>query len=196
MHPDDSSPQKVMSEEASGETTIFVETQRCTWWFLWLILILCDTIAVTSAIADKVFDVQIGNVPPNDAAYAVSFVILILMTVPSMLLKLTTRITDAAIYVRLSPPPLGMMHDNRFAWKGIAKAYVRDYREMKEYGGFGIRFGLNNSEAISMNGKVGLQLELIGGRKVLISTRKPEELSAALLGLQEKGLAVPFQTTM
>jgi hypothetical protein len=167
------------------ETVIFAERQRCTWWFLWGVIILATVVAIASAVADKLFDVQFANVPPNDAVYIVSYTIIALIVIPSALLKLTVRITDKAIYLHMAPPPLDSMCESKFEWSSIAKAYVRDYHELKEYGGFGIRYGSPEvGDAISMNAKTGLQLELKSGRKVLISTRKPEELKAALLRLQ------------
>jgi hypothetical protein len=110
------------------------------------------------------------------------------------MIKLTTRITDEAIYVRLLPPPLHLMHPNRFAWTSVKRAYIREYRQFKEYGGFGIRYADPSvGEAITMNGNIGLQLELTTGQKMLISTRKPEELKTALASLGARGAVVTFE---
>jgi hypothetical protein len=132
----------------------------------------------------------LGNVQSNNVPWFISYAILAFVIVPLMMIKLTTRITDTAIYVRLSPPPLHLMHPNRFAWTSVKRAYIREYREFKEYGGFGIRYAEPSvGDAISMHGSTGLQLELTDGKKVLISTQKPEALKAALAKLKAQGVA-------
>jgi hypothetical protein len=181
-------------DERGLETTVFTEVQRCTWWPLWVAVIGADALAITNFIVWSVRGTGIGNVPPNSATWIISFIVLALITVPQMMLKLTTRITDSAIYVRLSPPPLNMMHPNRFTWNSVRRAYVRECHWFKEYGGFGVRFGNPSvGEAISMNGNCGLQLELDNGQKIFISTRKPEELNAALVRLKTQGLTTTFE---
>ncbi|MES2389410.1 MAG: hypothetical protein V4543_15515, partial [Bacteroidota bacterium] len=61
-----------------------------------------------------------------------------------------------------------------------AKAYIRTYSPMGEYGGWGIRYGINKGWLYNVSGNMGLQLELLDGKKVLIGTRKPDEIIAAL----------------
>jgi hypothetical protein len=79
----------------------------------------------------------------------------------------------------------------------VKRAYIREYRQFKEYGGFGIRYaGSSVGEAITMNGNIGLQLELTTGQKMLISTRKPKELKIALLcyqALVKEGKCIPHE---
>jgi hypothetical protein len=130
-----------------------------------------------------------GNVLPNIAVLLPAFIVIGLVAVPLATLKLTTRITDQAIYVRLSPPPLYRMHPSRIPWTSVRQAYVREYHEFKEYGGFGIRYATPSiGDAITLNAHTGLQLELTNGKKLLISTRRPDELEAVLAGLKGRGL--------
>lgn len=186
--------EQVRKQEPKQEATVFSEVQRCTAWWFWVVTIGM----ICSALANFVFwllrGVGLDNVPLNTVLWIVFSLILVMVAVPLTMLKLTTRITDIAIHVRLSPVPLGMMHPNRFAWGSVRRAYVREYHEFREYGSFGIRYAKPSiGDAISMNGKWGLQLELFGGQKMLISTRKPEELRAALAELKAKGLTVTFE---
>jgi hypothetical protein len=180
--------------ENTAEIPLFAEVQHCTWWPLWVMLIGADVLAIANFIVWLIRGTGLGNVPPNTISWIISFIALGLCTVPSMMLRLTTKITDVAIHVRLSPPPLNMMHTNHFPWHSIKRAHIREYRELKEYGGFGIRVGNPSvGDAISMNGNIGLQLELVNGQKVLIGTRKPEELKTVLAKLKDQGLTTSFE---
>ncbi|MDR1422925.1 MAG: hypothetical protein LBI64_08715 [Coriobacteriales bacterium] len=182
MRDSETLPGKGKDESA---TILFTETQRCTWWPLWVILIGVDLLAVANFVVWLIRGTGLGNVPPNTATWILSFICIGLVTIPFMMLKLSTHISSSAIHVRLSPPPLGMMHQNCFPRHSVKRVYIREYHEFREYGGFGFRVGNPSvGDAISMNGNKGLQLELVNGQKVLIGTRKPEELKAVITRLK------------
>jgi len=63
----------------------------------------------------------------------------------------------------------------------IKKCYVRKYRPLTEYGGRGWRISISGrGTAFSISGNQGLQLEFLNDKKMLIGTKRPEELSKAL----------------
>lgn len=66
-------------------------------------------------------------------------------------------------------------------WSEVNSAYVREYKPVLEYGGWGIRgvFG-KNGRAYNVSGNIGLQLELKNGEKILLGTRKKEELEKVI----------------
>jgi hypothetical protein len=64
-------------------------------------------------------------------------------------------------------------------WVEVERAFVRTYRPIIEYGGWGIRFGLKG-KAYNVSGTDGLQLELKNGRKVLFGTLEPSRISLAM----------------
>jgi hypothetical protein len=52
---------------------------------------------------------------------------------------------------------------------------------LTEYGGWGLRLGiLGKGTAFNVSGDKGLQLEFIDNKKLLIGTKKPEELTETL----------------
>ena len=61
----------------------------------------------------------------------------------------------------------------------IAKAYVRQYSPLGEYGGWGYRTG-RNGKAYNTMGDQGLQLELTDGSRVLVGTQQPRELERVI----------------
>ncbi|MBK7477116.1 MAG: hypothetical protein IPI11_14350 [Haliscomenobacter sp.] len=93
-------------------------------------------------------------------------------------IKLATSITREGILIRFSP------FVKRFIpWEEVEKAYVRTYRPILEYGGWGIRFGAGGSRAYNISGNQGLQLVLKNGKKILVGTQKTESLALVLRNL-------------
>ena len=110
---------------------------------------------------------------------------------------LTTYINEDGVYIRLFP---FFMKNRFFSWDFISKAYIREYNPILEYGGRGIRHrrfrfnifrikgsgfeyirNIRNSDvAYRFFGNRGLQLELTDGNRVLIGTRRPDELEDVL----------------
>ena len=61
----------------------------------------------------------------------------------------------------------------------IAKAYVRQYSPLGEYGGWGYRTG-PKGKAYNTMGDQGLQLELTDGSRILIGTQQPQKLNSVI----------------
>ena len=151
---------------------MFNETQRFTQWWLWLILLSVWGLMVYSFIMAP---------PQTDTAAFVSFGIGILLPLLFWQMKLTTRIEAEGIYVRFSP---FHFKEKFFEWESISASYVRTYSPLKEYGGWGIKYGFNGQGLVyNVVGNVGLQLKFKEGEPVLIGTQKGEEIKAILAEL-------------
>jgi hypothetical protein len=70
-------------------------------------------------------------------------------------------------------------HVRTIPWTEVNRAFVRTYRPIIEYGGWGIRFGMKG-RAYNVSGNEGLQLELKNGRRVLFGTREAGRLAMVL----------------
>lgn len=86
--------------------------------------------------------------------------------------RLDTEIDTTSIRIRVKP-----FHRRfrEFRWEDIRVAYVRQYKPIGEYGGWGIRRGMEG-RAYNAKGNMGLQLVLNNGTKILIGTSLAEEL--------------------
>ena len=92
--------------------------------------------------------------------------------------KLYTTIDETGISYRFLP-----FHFNprKVAWTEIEYAWVRKYRPIVEYGGWGIRYGMGGKGmAFNISGNMGLQLVLKTGKRVLIGTQNPDGINEAL----------------
>jgi hypothetical protein len=115
-----------------------------------------------------------GTKPAPDVVLILFSMIPVLFLLLFIFMKQITNIDNQGIEVIISP--LGR---RRISWKNIEKAYIRDYKPLMEYGGWGIRYGFGNKGmAYSLGGgNKGLQLELNNGKKILVGTKKAPELA-------------------
>jgi len=105
-------------------------------------------------------------------------VLVTILTILFLLFKLETRIEKDGIYIRFFPFHLS---PRKYSWDKIEKSYVRQYSPLREYGGWGIRFGLfGKGMAYNVSGDMGIQLVFKDGTKVLIGTNKPQEVEEIL----------------
>jgi hypothetical protein len=100
-----------------------------------------------------------------------------------LLLRLETRLDPAGAHYRLFPL---QMRWRTQPWPAVARAYVRAYDPLSEYGGWGLK-GTSANRALNISGDQGLQLELRGGQRLLLGTQRPAEVAQAL---QQLGVSV------
>ena len=96
-------------------------------------------------------------------------------------LRLETEVRTDGVYVRMWP-----LHRSfrRFDWAGIERYEARRYRPIREFGGWGIRWAPGRV-AYSVGGDRGVRIERSDGRDVLVGSRRPEALVAAMDAVAE-----------
>jgi len=147
----------------------YKETQRFTQWWLWLILIFSWGSMIYAFISEK---------PTLNVANIISGVIMCALPILFWQMRLITRITDEGIYVRFIP---FHFKEQFYPWDSIESAQVRTYSPLKEYGGWGIKYGFNGQGKVyNVSGNEGLQLVFKSGEKLLIGTQKPGEIQASI----------------
>jgi len=95
--------------------------------------------------------------------------------------KLDTEIDEHGINIKYS-----YFYKRRVLFNDIAAAYVRKYRPIVEYGGWGIKGWKKSNRAYNVRGNKGLQLELLDSDRVLIGTQKPDELAEIIEKIKNK----------
>jgi hypothetical protein len=158
----------------------------------WLIIILILSGMVTIGVFGVGFYRQIllgkpyGNQPMNNEALIISFIAVIIFFISIFVLfnvcKLVVNIDRFGIEFRFIP---FQRKTRKIEWKLIESFEVRKYKPILEYGGWGIRYGLNG-KAYNVKGNMGLQLKLKDGKKILLGTQKPDELKEFLLKMNTK----------
>ena len=148
---------------------IFIEKQRFSQWWLWLLLLL--------VVSNLVREFLNGTVEEKQALFF-SALTLTLTSVLFGIMKLETSIDINGISVRFFPFHLKKKH---FNWDQLESCSIRTYKPVIEYGGWGIRKTFSGKgTAYNVKGKVGLQLVFKNGDRLLIGTQKAEELNEVL----------------
>ena len=89
-------------------------------------------------------------------------------------MKLITIINEDGINIIFAPFTNFIIPFNK-----IKKYQIRQYRPIIEYGGWGIRYS-KFGKAYNVSGKIGLQIELSNGKRLLIGTQNPDALLQTL----------------
>lgn len=89
---------------------------------------------------------------------------------------LYTEVRGDAVYVRLRP-----FHRKwvEITFDSISEAEPITYRALRDYGGWGIRYG-RGGKAYNISGNQGVMLSLKDGRKIMIGSRTHEVLTKAI----------------
>jgi len=96
--------------------------------------------------------------------------------------KLETTIDEEAIYYRY--PPF-VNKEKKVSKQEVNECYVRKYKPIWEYGGWGYRVRLGKGKALNVAGNMGLQLVLSNGKGLLLGTQEPDKMKRAIKRLKE-----------
>lgn len=151
------------------------ESQKFNQWWLWL-LNLGLFVGLTALGLYNLEGPWHNLIPALLPAVIMAIVMILLATI-----ELRTVITEDGLEVKFWP-----FGRRRIFKSEIKSARVRKYSPLREFGGWGVRFG-PGGKAFNMQGNMGLQLEMKDGDKLLVGTRKPEELAAWVEGWLETG---------
>ena len=111
-------------------------------------------------------------------------IIMLLLSVNTLWINMITVINKEGILVHVKLCPF-YTKSKSYSWDDISRAYVRKYLPFWEYGGYGIRFS-RKGIAYNMSGNIGMQLVLQNNKRVLIGTRKCQELLMALRDIENQ----------
>jgi len=154
----------------------FKETQTFIheWMPLFLLMFICTCIFLYGVIKQVIFGLPFGIKPAGNTALVVCLGLCLLLTLPFVFIRLETRIKEDGIYVKFFPFHLSY---KKYVWSEISKSYVKKYDPMNF--GIGGYLGVTRYRYV-VSGNMGLQLEFLSGRRLLIGTNKPEALTEAL----------------
>lgn len=129
-----------------------------------------------------------GNNPMSDNGLIITFILTMALMIGLIALfalaQLTTIIDKQGITYRFFPFQLSF---RKIEWTQIDKYEVITYNPIRDYGGWGLRYG-KKGRALNVSGNKGLQLYLLNGKNILIGTKKESELTEFLLVIKPEKL--------
>lgn len=154
---------------------LFSESQRFKQWWLWLILIVV-TFLPFFGLYHELQKAEPFTDKATNTGFILSLLVILPVTALFIFMRLETQITQTGIAAKFYPIHFKF---RQFYWSEIDEIYVRKYSPISEFGGWGLRYGLDG-KAYNISGNQGIQLVFKDGKKLLIGTNKPEEAAAAL----------------
>jgi len=162
---------------------LFREVQRFRQPWLWLLLLaglLPAVLIIGVGVVEQILlGRPFGDRPLPDGALLAVFASVAAFAAVLLRLfhtaRLVTEVRPDGLWVQFVPFHRVPRHID-----GIATFAARDYAPIREYGGWGLRWGGRRGWVYNVSGRRGVQLELRGGGKLLIGSGKPEELERAL----------------
>lgn len=154
----------------------FNESQRFNNVYLWVVLALVHIILI-GVICGIYIKSNGEHKPKAIIGFWLGEAIAGIVTALILTSQLLTTVKDDGIYVKFTP---FIREERKYAWEDIQECYVREYKPVKEYGGWGVRSAGKNGSALNVSGNQGIQLVFKNGEKVLIGTNEPAEVAKVL----------------
>jgi hypothetical protein len=169
----------------------FVEVQHFRQWWLWLLLggsaVFTIGLFAWGLYVQLVLGRPWGNKPMSDTALLATaiatFVLWVALLALFAAMHLRTEVRADGLYICFFPFHLSF---RRLPLADITGIEAVTYRPLREYGGWGLRFG-RQGKAYNISGNRGVKLTYNTDRHVLIGSQKPDELAAAIQALRESG---------
>ena len=161
---------------------VFVEEQRFNQWWIYVILL----IPLLSLFVKYIFNVDNYGASDKEAlvGMSLSLIVVLMVAVLILLIRLKTKIDEKGVYYQFYPFNL---NEKFIPWSNISQCYIRKYRPLSEYGGWGYKISpFGRGRVTNIRGNKGIQLELINGKKLLIGTQKVMEVEKVLLTYNHK----------
>lgn len=153
----------------------FYEAQSFRVWWVWVIVLGVSGFFVGAVVRQVLLGYPVGSNPSPDGVLIIAALLSLVLVALFWFMRLETRIEADGIHTRFFP----FARFKRRVWGRIQHLRIRRYSPIGEYGGWGIR-GFGSNRALNVSGNVGLQLRDVSGNRLLIGTRQPHELDAAL----------------
>ncbi len=169
------------------ENVLFREQQAFRQTWMWLLLLSALGSLTWGVIQQVILGDPWGDNPMPDWALLLTWALMIALNWMMAVARLDVRISTERIRFRFYP--FHLQHREIF-WEEVEKAALKTYSPLREYGGWGIRWG-RKGKAFNVAGRDGLQLELTEGRRLLLGTQKREELEEAMAYLYEESIVRP-----
>lgn len=161
---------------------LFSEKQKFRQWWIWIILLTLNGFFLFGIYVQVIGGKQFGDKPMSDGGLIFSALMLLIITLLIARFQLETVLKKDGMYVRFFP---FLFKFKFYPWKDISRIYIRQYSPIKEYGGWGIRFGIFGSgKAYNISGNYGIQIIFTDGKKLLLGTQMPQQWEDSLKNIK------------
>lgn len=153
---------------------VFTETQGFNQWWIKLLYMSGIVFVLFCCYNWYVLEKGTGNVLPTDTVGQAAVLCTVLLAIIFLyIIKLETTIDEIGVHYQFFHL---YFSKKTIPWHQIEKFYVRTYKPLSEYGGWGYRLSLSGKgKALNIRRNKGIQLELNTSKKLLLGTQYPED---------------------
>lgn len=160
-----------------GEKTLFREEQYLRQPWLWALLGGEALLCLWAFVQQIVLGEPWGDNPASDPLLIVIVAVFgVGLPLAFLVMHLSVEVRQDRLLVRFFP--LNLEH-RTYSKEAIASHRAVAYRPLRDFGGWGIRYG-GLGKMFSMSGDRAVLLELRDGKTLLIGSRRAEELDLAI----------------
>ncbi len=162
---------------------LFRESQSFRQFWLWFVIVaitgvLC-AVLLWGSYVQFVEGRPWGDKPMPDIGLAVitSLSVLgsVLLIVWFLYMRMTTEVYENGVRLRFR----GLLVDRFLPWERLDRYSACTYRPLIEFGGWGVR-GIGKKRALNVSGDRGVRLIHGGDHELMVGSRRPDELAAAI----------------
>lgn len=148
------------------------EVQHFRQWWLIVLVLAIPALFVYGMIQQIGMGIPWGSNPMSDTGLIISFFAFIAFGLWFVfVLRLEMSVDSIGIHYRFHG-----LHIKKYqlTWQEIKSIESRTYSPIREFGGWGIRYGFHG-KAYNVSGNQGIQVETHGGARLLFGTQNPDE---------------------
>jgi hypothetical protein len=155
---------------------LYHEEQRFRQLWLWILVLGAAAASWWPLVVQVIGGKPVGQNPAPDWAVVLIWLFVgIGLPVLFGAVSLVLEVTPERVSVRYRP-----FSRRVIALTEIAQARARTYNAVKEYGGWGIKGWSKKNVAYNVSGDRGVELTLVDGRRVMLGSRRADELAAVI----------------
>jgi hypothetical protein len=163
---------------------IFREEQRFRQLWIWLLVISSAVLVVGifgyGMVQQLIFHKPWGNQPMSDTVLIIfaggCFLFSGALVWLFCVAKLVTEVRNDGLYIRFYPFHLSF---RKIPLENVVRFEAQTYKPILDYGGWGVRWTWKG-KAYNVSGNRGVRLDFKNGKRLLIGSRRPEELAGAI----------------
>lgn len=165
------------------ESLVFREVQRFALWLRAAIVLVAVAMVALCwfVLAKTASEQEAAQVFVVISCVVLMVILPVGIAVFFLMLKLETEVRRDGLYIRFFPIHIRY---RRFTRADIVRHFACSYRPIRDYGGWGIRFG-PQGKAYNVSGNRGVQLVFRDGKRLLIGSQKADELAEAIGAIAE-----------
>ncbi len=156
---------------AENKQIIYQEEQRLRQIWIWIVVLFITGLAWYGSCQQLILGEPFGSNPAPDWMMAVIWIVFgVGFPLIFVFSRLRTEVRPEGVFLKFAPVQRSY---KMFPDAEIERAEVKKYKPIREYGGWGWRFG-RKGKAYTISGKRGVALHFKDGSRVLIGSRRPE----------------------